>query len=102
MMGSVVEYVLRRVGDSTHGPTMISSMVSSVLRREYPWRNHDDLHGLICSERKESMAHPENIHDLSHSGKSERENPWPNDGSPLSHPLREENIQCPTMMTSMV
>ena len=26
----------------------MTSMVNSVLRRQHPWPNHDDIHALIC------------------------------------------------------
>ena len=42
-----------------HGPTTMTSMVYSVLRREQPWPNHDDVHGLIRSEKRAPMAHDE-------------------------------------------
>ena len=43
---------------SIHGPTMMTSMVRSVLSSEHPRPIHDDVHGLIRSEFRASMAQP--------------------------------------------
>ena len=79
------------------GPTMnddVHGLIGdSVLRREHPWPNHDDVHGLIRFEKRASVAqlcdvlvysvlrseHPcPDYDDVGGPIRSESEHPWPN------------------------
>ena len=63
----------------------------SVLQREHPWHNHDDVHGLTRSEKRASVAEHDGIHGLT---RSERRAP-----SEKSAAMAQAG---PSMMTSML